>query len=207
MWLVLLVAVWCFVLLEGLLLLGILRQIGVLHQKIDGLGMAGIQPPSPRGIPLGARSPAFTLPRVGGGEVSLSDFRGTRILLAFIQPGCGPCKNLLPHLNALALNTEETRAQVVLVSAGEREVNERLHEEYEIVPPIGLQRGGEVSQSYNVTGTPFVYVIDESGLIRASGVANTREQLEQMLTSVEKGETDGQTDRKTVPLHRSRSIA
>jgi peroxiredoxin len=36
-------------------------------------------------VPTGAAAPDFTLPQSGGGEVSLSSFRGRPVVLAFLR--------------------------------------------------------------------------------------------------------------------------
>jgi peroxiredoxin Q/BCP len=36
-------------------------------------------------VPTGAQAPDFTLPRSGGGEVSLSSFRGRPVVLVFLR--------------------------------------------------------------------------------------------------------------------------
>jgi len=36
-------------------------------------------------VPVGSLAPDFTLPRSGGGEVSLSSFRGRPVVLAFLR--------------------------------------------------------------------------------------------------------------------------
>jgi peroxiredoxin Q/BCP len=36
-------------------------------------------------VPTGAAAPDFTLPRSGGGDVSLSSFRGRPVVLAFLR--------------------------------------------------------------------------------------------------------------------------
>jgi peroxiredoxin Q/BCP len=36
-------------------------------------------------VPTGSTAPDFTLPRSGGGDVSLSSFRGRPVVLAFLR--------------------------------------------------------------------------------------------------------------------------
>ena len=36
-------------------------------------------------VPVGSEAPDFTLPRSGGGDVSLSSFRGRPVVLAFLR--------------------------------------------------------------------------------------------------------------------------
>src|SRR5205814_10139023 len=49
-----------------------------------------------KGLKAGARAPDFRLPRIDGGELSLADLRGGRVLLVFSDPHCGPCAELAP---------------------------------------------------------------------------------------------------------------
>src|SRR5206468_1918024 len=42
------------------------------------------------GLPAGTPAPAFRLPRLDGGEISLEEYRGRRVLLVFSDPHCGP---------------------------------------------------------------------------------------------------------------------
>jgi len=50
------------------------------------------------GLKAGTVAPDFRLPRVDGGELSLDEFRGRRVLLVFSDPECGPCNQLAPEL-------------------------------------------------------------------------------------------------------------
>src|SRR5437870_3465477 len=53
------------------------------------------------GLTAGTPAPDFRLPRLDGGELSLSECRGRRVLLVFSDPHCGPCDALMPQLQAL----------------------------------------------------------------------------------------------------------
>src|SRR5258708_1424835 len=50
------------------------------------------------GLTKGAPAPEFRLPKLDGGELSLSELRGKKVLLVFSDPHCGPCDALLPDL-------------------------------------------------------------------------------------------------------------
>jgi peroxiredoxin len=54
------------------------------------------------GLPVGTAAPDFRLPLLQGGELSLSDYRGRKVLLVFSDPNCGPCDQLAPQLEQLA---------------------------------------------------------------------------------------------------------
>src|SRR5439155_25971145 len=50
------------------------------------------------GLEAGTSAPSFRLPRITGGELSLEELRGKRVLLVFSDPHCGPCNALAPRL-------------------------------------------------------------------------------------------------------------
>src|SRR6266571_6935614 len=50
------------------------------------------------GLKAGTSAPSFRLPRLDGGELSLEELRGKRVLLVFSDLHCGPCQVLAPHL-------------------------------------------------------------------------------------------------------------
>src|SRR5437879_1675082 len=50
------------------------------------------------GLKAGTRAPDFSLPCLDGGDLSLEELRGKRVLLFFSDPHCGPCSTLAPRL-------------------------------------------------------------------------------------------------------------
>jgi peroxiredoxin len=120
------------------------------------------------GLKAGTPAPDFRLPRVGEGELSLSDFRGERVLLVFSDPDCGPCDELAPQLQAIHLQRPEL--QVLVVSRRDVESNRAKATALGLTFPIVLQRQWEVSLKYAMFATPVGYLIDEQGIL-ASGVA------------------------------------
>jgi peroxiredoxin len=115
------------------------------------------------GLTAGTPAPPFTLPRLGGGELSLDEYHGRRVLLVFSDPECGPCEHLAPHLEAL----HRTRADlaVVMVSRRDEEANRRKAESLGLTFPIVLQKLWQVSRLYEMFYTPMGYLIDERGVI------------------------------------------
>lgn len=117
------------------------------------------------GLRPGTEAPDFTLPRLGGGEVSLSEYRGRRLLLVFSDPACGPCDLLAGRLGELARRTPEP--EVLMVSRRDEEANLRKVKEHGLSFPVVLQRSWEISRRYAMFGTPIAYLIDEAGSIAA----------------------------------------
>ena len=114
------------------------------------------------GLPAGTAAPSFRLPRVDGGELSLDDFRGRRVLLVFSDPSCEPCNELAPKLEQV--HRRATGPRVLMVSRGEPEVNRTKIAEHRLTFPVVLQRRWEVSREYGMFATPIGYLIDEAGV-------------------------------------------
>jgi peroxiredoxin len=117
------------------------------------------------GLRTGTPAPDFRLPRLDGGEVSLSEYRGRRVLLVFSSPECGPCDALAPQLEHLARRIPEV--QILMVGRGDREANRAKAAQHGLSFPIVLQRQWEISRRYAMFATPIAYLIDEQGMIAA----------------------------------------
>jgi peroxiredoxin len=115
------------------------------------------------GLSAGTPAPDFRLPLLHGGELSLAEYRGRRVLLVFSDPNCGPCDQLAPQLEQLARRTPGI--QVLMVSRGEEEANRAKAGQHGLTFPIVLQQQWEVSREYGMFATPIGYLIDESGVI------------------------------------------
>lgn len=111
----------------------------------------------------GAAAPAFRLPRLGGGELSLETFRGQRLLLIFVDPHCEPCYALAPELEALQRASAEV--EVVLIGRGGAEAMQGMVADLGLTMPVGLQQGWELSREFRTLGSPVGFVLDEDGTI------------------------------------------
>jgi len=117
------------------------------------------------GLPVGSPAPDFQLPRVGGGELALSQYRGRRVLLLFSDlPRC-PFNALLADLQRRYAAGSEV--DVVLVSQGDRRTNASMIAKLRVTFPVVLQRQREVSRLYRMFATPVGFLVDERGVIAA----------------------------------------
>jgi peroxiredoxin len=117
------------------------------------------------GLPAGSAAPDFRLPRVGGGELSLSQYRGRKVLLLFSDPTCAPCNALLPDVQRRYAAGSEV--DVVMVSRGDHAANASKIAELRVTFPVVLQRQWEISKLYGMFATPIAFLVDEHGTIAA----------------------------------------
>lgn len=179
-----LVLTWAALAFCGWLVYQLLRQNGrtllrveALEDEIEKLaaGQPGVRPFGDRslagsrlnrnGLRPGTPAPPFTLPRLDGGELSLGDYAGRRVLLVFSDPDCGPCNLLAPKLERLSKQSPDV--SIVMVSRGDPEQNRRKVAEHGMTFPVVLQEGWQLSREYAKFATPVAYLIDEEGRIAA----------------------------------------
>jgi methylamine dehydrogenase accessory protein MauD len=173
------ILLWCAVLALGFLLLGALRAHGILDWKLEELEATTPNRIGRTGLKPGQPAPGFSLPRVGGGQMSLRDFAGRPVLLVFVQAGCGPCHSIVPDLNALARKGEQ---QVVAVNNAEPEIAREWADDVNAQFPVLIQEHWKVSRSFEVYATPFAFLIDAGGVVRSAGIAGSRQHLGYVLS-------------------------
>jgi len=131
------------------------------------------------GLKAGTAAPDFRLPRLDGGELSLKELRGRRVLLVFSDPECGPCDALAPKLETFyrehgsharppsprGEGGPRPALELVMISRREPKENRAKVKEHGLTFPVVLQQQWEISRAYAMFATPMAYLIDEAGVI------------------------------------------
>jgi methylamine dehydrogenase accessory protein MauD len=171
-WLVSYVVLWGVVLFQGLVIFVLLRQMGLMYLgTAQGVARDGLAP--------GTKAPDFTLSDLAGNLVSLADFRGRRLLLIFGSTTCGPCRALVPDLNAFARERASEFATLFLIY-GDTTSGRRFVDELGLETPHAVHMDADLADKYKARVTPFAFVIDGEGVVRSKGLANNREHLEML---------------------------
>ena len=114
----------------------------------------------------GDSAPAFDLPRLGGGKVSLDSLRGKPIYLNFFASWCAPCNEEAPSIVALY---RKYRARGLLtLGIDEQEDKSKAGgfvKKYTLPYNVALDDDGKMGQSYGAVGLPIHVFIDKSGKI------------------------------------------
>ncbi|MBW2245140.1 MAG: methylamine dehydrogenase accessory protein MauD [Deltaproteobacteria bacterium] len=173
---------WIAVVVLGVVVTALTRQIGLLHERLAPMGALAQQ----RGPEVGDAASVHVLTDLSGRSVNVGGpLAGTRTLLFFLSPSCPVCDTLLPTLLRVARD-EAPGLRVVLASDGEPEEHHRfrsrkgLDDQYYV-----LSR--ELGLAFAVSKLPTAILIDEEGIVRAKGIVNTREHLESLFAAHELG--------------------
>jgi len=170
------VLLWLLLLGLAAIVLALVRQIGVLHERIAPAGALLLR----RGLQVGQPVPAMALTDVSGRSVTIgapSD-HGRSTLLVFLSPSCPVCKILLPVLKS-SRGSESDWLELILASDGVEDEHRRF------IAANGLREipyvlSAELGMSFQVERLPFAAIIDERGVLRARGLINSREHLESL---------------------------
>jgi len=174
---------WLAVVALSGVVLALMRQIGVLHERIAPAGaLLGREGPRP-----GEAAPVLEVEDWAGSKllVGAADPDGAGTLLFFLSPSCPVCKTLLPVLPSLCA-AEDRRVRLVLASDGPREEHEAFVREH------GLERqpyvlSAALGLAFQVGRLPYAVLIDAEGRVRARGLVNTREHLESLFEARAQG--------------------
>lgn len=132
----------------------------------DGRLVVATHPGQPAVPKVGERAEDFSLPDLTGKTVSLADFRGSKTLVLFWNPGCGFCQQMLEDLKAWEAKPPEGAPKLLVVSTGTVEANQALG----LFSLVLLDEGFTVGSTFGANGTPMAVLVDAEGKI-ASGVA------------------------------------
>ena len=143
-----------------------LAGTGLLLGVFALVGSAAACTPSETAPQLDKRAPDFTLTTLGGTEITLSELRGTPVVLNFWAIYCSACRVELVKLEELAEQNGDIA--VIVVNTGDsRSRVEQFFSDYELHFTVALGAGTQVSsQEYNVRYLPTTYFIDRKGIIR-----------------------------------------
>ena len=133
-------------------------------QATDLMGDSGSEPAMAL---AGKQAPDFTLTSLEGRELSLSDLKGSVVVLDFWATWCGPCVAALPHLDKIYADYQEKGLKMYAVN--QRESKEKVAafvENKALKIPVLMDTNAAVGKSYKVSGIPQTVIIGKDGVVR-----------------------------------------
>ena len=167
---------WALVIVLAVVVLALVRQVGVLHERIAPAGALMLS----KGLKIGELAPTLSVTDLNDRAVALGGVRsdGLSTLVMFVSPTCPVCKALLPVLTT-SRRSEKAWLEILLASDGDPASQRQFVTShgleafpYVVSAPLGM--------AYQVSRLPFAVLIDEHGVLRARGLINSREHLESL---------------------------
>jgi peroxiredoxin len=116
---------------------------------------------------VGEQAPGFSLESRDGSAVSLDDLRGQVAMINFWATWCGPCREEMPHLEALYQRYADLGFAVLGVNVEEDATGaDAFLAETPVSFPVLFDPQNEVSELYEVIAMPSTVLVDRAGKIR-----------------------------------------
>lgn len=178
LWLISYVALWILVILLTVIVLGLVRQLGVIYVR---LGSEENLLSTREGLDIGTIAPDFRASDVAHNrEISLADLKGRSCIFVFVSPDCQPCRELMPHLTSFH-KSRNGKVNLVLFSQSDPQASLELANAHKLSIPVISDPEGGFLKLYHVRATPFAYHLDADGIVQRRGIVNNLEALEDLL--------------------------
>jgi peroxiredoxin len=182
-WVAAFVALWVLVIALGLLVLGTLRRLLPLIERSEEVISSAAKRLAIGGLPRGTTTPTFMAEQVNGATFTELDLRGSSSVVLFLGSGCKACAQLVDDL-------EKDRApdlgvRLVVVS-GDRTEAQMLASSEEATVLVDEQQ--VLARIFQSAVAPHAFMIDEHGVVLASGVPSDWEDLRHLRSTTEGGD-------------------
>jgi peroxiredoxin len=134
-------------------------------------------------LTAGTKAPDFTLPTIDGKKFSLQDAlqRGP-VLAAFFKISCPVCQYTFPYLERLQKAYGNGKVTIVGISQDNQRDTASFLKEYGVtfVNALDDPRGYAVSNAYQLTNVPSLFLIAQDGTIEVSSVGWVKKEIEEI---------------------------
>ena len=174
---------WIIVVVLGVMVFALVRQIGVLYERVAPAGALMVN----QTLRPGDAAPEMDLLTVDNKKIRVGGARdpARSLLLFFLAPDCPVCKTLLPVLFS-AQKEESEWLDIVLASDGPAEQHRKFIEQQKL-GRFDYVLSEILGRSYGVGKLPYSVLIDEQGKVVTMGIINSREHLESLFEAKERG--------------------
>ncbi|WP_457978237.1 methylamine dehydrogenase accessory protein MauD [Ectopseudomonas composti] len=168
------ILLWCLLIALAFAVMGLVRQIGVLHGRLAPAGALMVD----KGVAVNEPAPQVTAADRSGRPVNIGYAGDKAQLLFFLSPTCPICKSLLPSIKSIA-KEQAHRLDVIYVSDGDMDAQKALIAEHKLEDATYVV-SPEVGMTYQIGKLPYAALIDNAGVLRAKGLVNSREHLDSL---------------------------
>jgi methylamine dehydrogenase accessory protein MauD len=167
---------WLVLAVLAVILLALVRQLGILHERLAPIGTLSVG----ADLKVGERAPSMDVTDLEGVLRHVAGARadGKTTLLVFLSPTCPVCKTLLPLLKTSA-RLEEPWLEIWLAGDGDA----GAAREFAVAQGLGVPYllSAPLAISYRVSRLPYVAIIDRDGNLRAGAAIDSADQLSALL--------------------------
>src|SRR5262245_46750819 len=120
-------------------------------------------------LAVGAKAPAFSLPRDGGGTVSLRDFKGRKLVVFFYPRANTPgCTKEAIDFSRLQKQFQKSGTEVLGVSADSVKAQDAFKTKHKLTPALLSDETHAMLEAYSAWGEKSMYGKRFMGIIRTT---------------------------------------
>lgn len=112
-------------------------------------------------------APDFTLKSNSGSNIRLAEQRGNVVMLNFWASWCAPCRQEMPHLNALSQQYSALGFNLLGINVDEDpQAANRAINNLKVAFPVLFDSDSRIAELFSVDAMPTTIIIDKDGNIR-----------------------------------------
>jgi len=128
----------------------------------------------------------FTLPLLGGENVSLSSYKGKVVILNFWATWCPPCRAEMPSMETLYKSFNGQGLEILAVDIGEdTSTVQKFIRSNGYTYPILLDSSKKISSIYGIKAIPTTYIIDREGKIIGRVIGSIKWDNKKVISAIE----------------------
>lgn len=136
-------------------------------------------------VTIGKKAPDFSLPRDGGGTISLSDYKGQKVILYFYpKDDTSGCTKQACTLNENLSSFNKLKAQIIGVSKDSVKKHDKFKEKYGLQFPLASDEIGTTCEDYGVWVEKSMYGRKYMGIERTTFLIDETGKIERIWNKV-----------------------
>ncbi len=164
LWLVSYIALWLLFLIVAVVLLGVLRNLGVMYQLVTPSPTATSA--APTNLVTGNVVPELVLQTLTGEPISVTNFQGKKTAFTIVSSHCGPCHELLKKIakDDIAPDPFDPAVlQRIIVNVGTPQETNALFDQvqFRTDTPVLIDLENLVAQKWGITSTPTTVIVND----------------------------------------------
>lgn len=136
-------------------------------------------------LTVGQPAPAFSIPKDGGGSVSLAGFKGRKLVLYFYpKDDTSGCTKEAMEFNAARAAFADAGADIVGVSADSVASHDKFKKKYDLAFPLGSDESKAMLEAYGVWVQKSMYGKSYMGIERTTVLIDSKGKVARVWSKV-----------------------
>lgn len=168
-----------------IVLIFILFTLFVLFRQFGTVYLAKSDAIERDGISIGASVPNIEgVSYFSNNLITGQSFKGKPTLLAFVSPGCTPCRELITEWNKAYLRYKDN-INFVLIGIGDKDSFSKVKVFSSVKSEMILDPEKNILQACRVRVTPFAFILNSEGEVKGKGLCNGLDHIKGLMSSLE----------------------